>query len=118
MGTLEASCGAVTTFFATLSVELEPATASEDGRKLFHEQMLGRRWLDRYEHTPLPQGTYWIQRTAGEGELAKEVHGACERDVEKAADAVRAMGREIAVSRVWIHVSGGGVMKPGQTRTS
>ncbi len=97
----------MTAFFATLTYELHPSTEA-DAAKLLRAELVGRRWQDRWEGGRLPANTVWIRRSAGEDENVDHVQAACATDLHKAAAAVAATGRKIAVVRAWVHVSGGG----------
>jgi hypothetical protein len=95
------------TFIATMSYELTPATAP-DARKLLRAELVGRRWQDRRDGALMPANTLWIKRAADPEHTTDDVHEACARDLFAAAAAVAAMGREIAVVRAWVQVSGAG----------
>ncbi|MEP7122214.1 MAG: hypothetical protein ABJE95_14940 [Byssovorax sp.] len=95
------------TFIATLSYELTKAT-SPDARKLLRAELVGRRWQDRRDGALMPANTLWIKRAADPEHTTDDVHEACARDLFAATAAVAAMGREIAVVRAWVQVSGAG----------
>ena len=67
----------MTTFYATMSYELE-ATTDPVARKLFRAELVGRRWQDRLEGALMPAGTVWALRDAPESETTTDVHAACE----------------------------------------
>ena len=94
-------------FIATMSYELTPATLP-DARKLLRAELVGRRWQDRRDGALMPANTLWIKRAAEPEHTTDDVHEACARDLFAAAAAVAAMGREIAVVRAWVQVSGAG----------
>ena len=94
-------------FIATLSYELHPDTAP-DARKLLRAELVGRRWLDRFQEQRMPANTLWIRRSAEERETVDDVQAACAEDLRRAAAAVAAMGRKITVTRAWVQVSGAG----------
>lgn len=95
------------TFIATMSYELTPATPP-DARKLLRAELVGRRWQDRRDGALMPANTLWIKRAAEPEHTTDDVHEACARDLFAAAAAVTAMGREVAVVRAWVQVSGAG----------
>jgi hypothetical protein len=95
------------TFIATMTYELTPATAP-DSRKLLRAELVGRRWQDRCEGALMPANTVWIKRAAEPEHTTDDVHEACARDLFSAVAAVAKMGREIAVVRAWVQVSGAG----------
>ncbi len=97
----------MTTFFATMSYELDPNT-DPVAKKLFRAELVGRRWQDRLDGALMPAGTVWARRAAPESDTTTDVHAACGRDLEDALAAVRKTGRAIALRRAWVHVSGGG----------
>jgi hypothetical protein len=95
------------TFIATMSYELDPAT-EPDARKLLRAELVGRRWLDRFEGLPMPAGTVWIKRAASPQESTDDVHTACGKELEQAVLAVARTGRKIGLVRVWIQATGAG----------
>ena len=97
----------MSTFIATLSYELTPATAP-DARKLLRAELVGRRWQDRCEGALMPAGTVWIRRSAEPEHTTDDVHEACGRDLFAAVAAVAATGRSIALVRAFVQVSGAG----------
>ncbi len=94
-------------FVCSMSYELARDSADE-ARKLLRAELVGRRWQDKVGDRPLPSGTVWIHRSAGDDDTTNQVHDACTRDLKSAAEAVRKTGLELKVLRAWIHVSGGG----------
>lgn len=93
-------------FIATLSYELHPQT-EPDAAKLLRAEMVGRRWLDRFEGARLPANTLWIKR--GEPhQTTDDVHAACGEDLHKAVAAVAGMGKKIGLVRAWVQVTGAG----------
>src|SRR4051812_16050695 len=94
-------------FYVTMSYELHPAIPAE-ARKLLRAELVGRKWQDRHKTALMPSGTVWILRPAGEEDTTDEVHAACVQELREAANAVIRTGRPIQISRVWLHVSGGG----------
>lgn len=95
------------TFIATMSYELTQGTPP-DARKLLRAELVGRRWQDRRDGALMPVNTLWIKRAADPEHTTDDVHEACARDLFAAVAAVAAMGREIAVVRAWVQVSGAG----------
>jgi hypothetical protein len=94
-------------FTATLTYELHASTDAET-RKLLRAELVGRRYKDRIDGMLLPASCVWIRRGAEAHETVDDIHRACGEDLEKAAAAVRAMGRTIEVVRAWVQVSGAG----------
>ena len=97
----------MSTFIATMSYELAPATAP-DARKLLRAELVGRRWQDRCEGALMPANTVWIRRSAAPEHTTNDVHEACSRDLVAAVAAVAATGRAITLTRAWVQVSGAG----------
>ncbi len=94
-------------FIATIAYDISPQT-SEQARKLLLAEMVGRRWLQACKGRKMPANTLWCQRTVADDDTTRTVFVACSEDLKKAVAAVRRSGREIAVRRVWVQVSGAG----------
>ncbi len=94
-------------FIATISYDVSP-DASQQARRLLHAEMIGRRWQEECNERKMPANTLWSQRTVGAEANTRTVYRDCAEDLKKAVSAVRGTGREIAVRRVWIQVSGAG----------
>lgn len=94
-------------FIATISYDVSPQ-ASEQARKLLLAEMVGRRWLQECKGRKLPTNTLWCQRTVKAEATTRTVFHDCTEDLKKAVSAVRRSGREMAVRRVWVQVSGAG----------
>jgi len=101
----------MTTFFATMTYELDAST-EPDARKLFRAELVGRRWQDRIEGALVPGTMVWARRAAPESETTVDVHAACGRDLDAALEAVLKTGRKIGLRRAWVHVSGAGTFGP------
>jgi hypothetical protein len=97
----------MTTFFATMTYELDAST-DPVAKKLLVAELVGRRWQDRLDGALLPAGSVWARRAAPESDTTTDVHAACGKDLEAALAAVLATGRAIGLRRAWVHVSGGG----------
>jgi hypothetical protein len=97
------------TFYATMSYELDPKTPP-DARKLLRAELVGRKWNDRTRALLMPSSTVWSLKPAADDETTDDVHAACVRDLRDAAAAVARTGRQIAVVRAWVHVSGAGTI--------
>ncbi|MFO0549445.1 MAG: hypothetical protein U0271_13720 [Polyangiaceae bacterium] len=94
-------------FFATLVYECDPATSS-DARKLLRAELVGRRWLDRWEGRLLPSNCLWIRRSAEPGETVDHLKVKCTDELKLAAEAVARTGMKIKVTRAWVQVTGAG----------
>lgn len=94
-------------FIATVSYELSKDT-TDDARRLFRAELVGRRYFDRWEGKRMPETTVWARKTAAEGETVIHLKAQCERDLRAAAAAVSAMRLPIRLVRAWIQVSGAG----------
>jgi hypothetical protein len=94
-------------FIATLSYELHSQTDA-DAAKLLRAELVGHRWLDRFEGERMPANTLWIKRTAEAGQTTDDVHTACGNDLRRAIAAVARMGKRIALVRAWVQVTGAG----------
>ena len=56
-------------FIATVSYELSKDT-TDDARRLFRAELVGRRYFDRWEGKRMPDTTVWARKTAAEGEAS------------------------------------------------
>lgn len=98
-------------FVCTLAYEVHPGT-SDEARRLLRAELVGRRWQERVGDRRLPSTVLFMVRSAVDEHTTNDVHDACAADLRAAAEAVRAMGRELVVTRAWVHVSGGGTYGP------
>ena len=98
-------------FTATLAYEVDPS-ASADARKLLRAELVGRRWLDRFDNRPLPANCLWIRRNTEPGETVDHLKEKCERELRAAAEAVVRAGLKLRVTRAWVQVSGAGTYGP------
>lgn len=96
-------------FFATMVYELSKAT-EPDAAKLLRAELVGRRWLDRYEGARMPSNAVWMKRSVEPTQSTDDAQAACVTDLRKAVAAVAATGRSITLVRAWVQVTGSGSM--------
>lgn len=98
-------------FVATVVYELDPSTSVE-AQKMLRAELVGRRYNDRFEGTPLPKNSVWIQRSRGPDETVDTLKDRSAEELRAAVAAVAKMGLPIRLVRGWIHISGAGTWGP------
>ena len=94
-------------FVATLAWELHAST-SPQAAKLLVAELVGRRYLDRFEGKRLPAHTVWIRRNVEEGETVDDLKRRCSAELHAAVAAVARAGLPIRLLRAWVQVTGAG----------
>jgi hypothetical protein len=105
-------------FFVTLAYELHPQTEA-DAAKLLRAELVGRRWQERHEGERMPANTLWMKRSVEPNQSTDDAHAASVGDLHKALAAVARTGKQIALVRAWVQVTGSGTMSvvPGSALT-
>jgi hypothetical protein len=94
-------------FVATLAWELD-ATSSPQAARLLVAELVGRRYLDRFEGKRLPAHTVWIRRNVEAGENVDDLRLRCAAELRAAVAAVARAGLPIRLVRAWVQVTGAG----------
>lgn len=94
-------------FVGTLAYELDASTPVEAAR-LLRAELVGRRYMDRYEGKKMPANCLWIRRNLDPGETVDDLADKSRKELNAAVAAVAAAGLPIRLVRGWVQVSGAG----------